>query len=59
MTIKELWDKCLPGVKSKSAVKFDTAKGKRLAVDISAWLHQLCSRANSALLITCVPMHAN
>ena len=53
MMINELWTKCFPGVKAKQKVKFESCKGEKVAVDISSWLHQLCSRAQNAALITC------
>ena len=39
MGIKELWTKSFPGAKRKASVKFETAKGKTLAIDISLMLH--------------------
>ena len=56
MRINQLWTHCLPGVKKKPSIKFNTVKGKTLAIDISGWLHQLCSSTN-ALLLTCAPKH--
>ena len=57
MTIDELWSKCIPGVKNKSAISFEMLRGKRLAVDISLILHQLCSRGANALMLTCTPSY--
>ena len=35
MTIKELWDKYIPDIKSKLPVKFQKINGEIIAVDIS------------------------
>ena len=35
MTIKELWDKCIAGVKSEPIEPFSIAKGETIAIDIS------------------------
>ena len=53
MTIKCLWDQCIPGIKYKALFKFDVASGQSIAIDFNYWLHGLCSTQTNALLITC------
>ena len=42
-------------VKLKPFAKFDVLEGKTLAIDGSVLLHQLRSRTNNALILTCTP----
>ena len=58
MTIKELWDKCIAGVKSKPMEPFSIAKGETIAIDISCWLCALTCRPKNALCQTCDPPYA-
>ena len=45
MIIKELWNKCIVGVKSKPMELFSIAKGETIAIDISCWLHAFTCRS--------------
>ena len=58
MTIKELWDKCIAGVKSKPMEPFSIAKGETIAIDISCWLCALTCKPKNALCQTYDPPYA-
>ena len=58
MTSKQLWDKCIPGVKQKSPVSFEFAKKQNIAIDINCFLHGLCFKQPNALLMTFVPPYS-
>ena len=55
MGIKDLWKFGIPDVKSKPPVPFETAKGTKIAIDISTILYPLCKVSKSTLLMTCIP----
>ena len=52
MTIQQLWEKGIPGVKKKPPVSFEFAKDQNVAIDINCWLHGLCSKQSNASLQT-------
>ena len=51
MTIKQLWECWIPGVKSNPTVSFDVASGQDIAIDFNCWLHGSCSQPLNALCI--------
>ena len=53
--MQELWTKCLPGISNQNEVGLKIASGKRLAVDVSGWLHRLVNRESNALLLASEP----
>ena len=50
-----MWKHGVPRAKRKLSVYFETAKGCRIAIDISTTLHPLRKEPKSALLMACMP----
>jgi hypothetical protein len=58
MTVKELWKHCLKGIKKKATILLKNVPEGRIGVDISVWLHILCSIDDVVLTMLSSPAYA-
>ena len=57
MSVNQLWEKLIPGVKYKSAVTFSVESGQVVAIDFNCYFCELYSKPHNALLMTNNPEH--
>ncbi len=59
MTVNDLWGEALKGCKKAdgAVISLSALRGKRLAVDVSVWLHKLCCIDSVVLCLQSTPKY--